>query len=54
MKEAYRIFARLHPVEAFDFDKLSFFQFMKEEGYNITNEEIEKTINECRDENSKP
>ena len=47
-KTAFGIFANLHPVEAFDLDKEMFYKHMKSRGYKLTNEEIEKLINESR------
>lgn len=43
-KSAYSIFARLHPIEAYHFDNNRFCNFMRDEGYNITDEEVKQLI----------
>ena len=47
-KTMFKVFCNLHPVEAYDLDAMMFCEHMREEGYNLTNEEIEKLINETR------
>ena len=48
-KEAFEIFAHLHPIEAFDLDKEMFCDFYREQAKsNKTNDEIEKLINILR------
>jgi hypothetical protein len=46
--EMYVVFARLHPVEAFDLSPDDFYEYIKSEGYDLTNEEIQILINESR------
>jgi hypothetical protein len=49
-EEMFSTFARLHPVEAYDYNPEAFCKFMREEGYNMTDEEITKLVDETRDE----
>lgn len=46
--EAFKTFARLHPVEAFDLNKEQFCDFMRDEGRDLTNLQIESLITESR------
>lgn len=46
--ETYKIFARLHPVEAYDERNKDFCMFMREEGYDMTDEQIKELINSSR------
>jgi len=46
--EMFKTFCRLHPIEAYDLDAMMFCEFMREEGYSLTNKEIENLINESR------
>jgi len=42
--ECYKTFARFHPVEAYDERKKDFYMFMREEGYDMTDEQIKELI----------
>lgn len=47
--EAFKAFAILHPVEAYDSRKVDFLAYMKHNGYNCMSEKaIEELINEYR------
>jgi hypothetical protein len=44
----YKIFARLHPIEAYDLRNKDFCMFMREEGHNMTDEQIKELIDISR------
>lgn len=46
--EMFEVFCEMHPHEAYDLDKEKFCDYMQKEGHELTNEEIEKLINETR------
>ena len=46
--EAFKTFAKLHPIEAYDLEPIKFCNWMRSEGYNLTNEQIETLVNETR------
>ena len=46
----FKTFARLHPIEAYDYNPEMFCIFMREEGYSLTDEEIKKVVDETRAE----
>jgi hypothetical protein len=46
--KAFKIFAKLHPVEAYDLQPDYFFKFMRNEGYKVTDEQVKELINESR------
>lgn len=41
---AFRVFARLHPVEAYDMSHDMFCDFMRSEGYDLTDDEIKEWL----------
>ena len=45
---AYKAFAKLHPVEAFEMDNEEFMKLLKEQGYDITIEEVKQIIKELK------
>jgi len=45
---AFVIFASAYPLEAYDSDPVAFCNFMKKQGYYITDEEIKTLIDEAR------
>jgi len=47
-KEAFYTFARLHTHEAYDLNPDLFCEFLRDEGYTMTNEEIKQLIEETR------
>ncbi len=44
--EMFKVFARLHPIEAYNLRPDEFCQFMRSEGYSLTDLEIKSLINE--------
>jgi hypothetical protein len=46
--EMFKVFARLHPVEAYDLRPNDFCKFMRGEGYDINNKKIKEIIDSCR------
>ena len=40
----FQAFARMHPIEAYYYDTKLFYKFMDEEGYELTESEIDKLI----------
>jgi Ca2+-binding EF-hand superfamily protein len=46
--EMFDVFAKLHPIEAYDLNSEKFCKFMKRKGFKLSNTEIEKLINESR------
>jgi hypothetical protein len=46
--EMFKVFARQHPVEAYDLRPNDFCKFMRSEGYDINNEKIKEIIDSCR------
>jgi len=45
-KTAFEIFSNLHPVEAFETFPDRFMEYMKNEGYVMTKEQVKEMINE--------
>ena len=45
-KVAYKAFAKLHPVEAFEMDNKKFMELLKDQGYDLTIEEVKQIIKE--------
>ena len=43
---AYKAFAKLHPVEAFESDNSAFMALLKEQGYDLTIEKVKQIIKE--------
>lgn len=48
--ETFKIFARLHPVEAYNSNPDGFCRFMREDGYGLTDLEIKELINSYDEE----
>ena len=46
--QEFKIFARLHPIEAYDSSPDDFCRFMNEQGHGMTNDEIKELIESCR------
>jgi|AntAceMinimDraft_10_1070366.scaffolds.fasta_scaffold49117_2 hypothetical protein len=44
----FKIFAKLHPVEAYDHEPDDFCKFMREEGNNMTNKQVKEFIDSNR------
>lgn len=42
--DIFRVFAKLHPVEAYNLRPDDFCIFMREEGYNLSNDQIKAFI----------
>jgi hypothetical protein len=48
--KAFKTFASLHPIiEAYDSDPEKFCEFMRKEGYGLTNEQVKRLIDSCRE-----
>lgn len=45
-REMFNVFAQLHPHEAYELNPQMFFHFMKEQGYNLSEIEIEDLLKE--------
>lgn len=45
-KQMFKVFANLHPAEAFELDEKMFMQHMKEKGYNLTACQVKQIISE--------
>jgi len=43
-EEVYSVFARMHPVEAFESDNEKFMRWMKKQGYDLTIKEVKEII----------
>ena len=43
---AYKAFAELHPVEAFESDNEKFMELLKEQGYKLTIKDVQEIIKE--------
>jgi len=52
-KEMFKVFANLHPVEAFELDEKMFMQHMKDKGYDLTIDQVKQIIKEISDETDK-
>jgi hypothetical protein len=46
--EMFKIFAKLHPVEAYDSRPDDFCKFMRGEGYELNNEQIKELVDSSR------
>ena len=46
--EMFKIFAKLHPVEAYDSRPDDFCKFMRGEGYDLNNEQIKELVDSSR------
>ncbi len=46
--EMFKVFAKLHPVEAYDLHPENFYKFIRLEGYTMTKEQIKGLINDGR------
>jgi hypothetical protein len=44
----FKVFAKLHPVEAYDSRPDDFCKFMRGEGYNLNNEQIKELVDSSR------
>ena len=44
--EMFKVFARLHPIEAYNLRPDEFCKFMRSEGYSLSDSEIKSLINE--------
>ena len=42
--EMFKVFAKLHPVEAYDSRPDDFCKFMRSEGYDLNNEQIKELV----------
>ena len=45
---AYKAFAKLHPVEAFESDNEKFMELLKEQGYKLTIKDVQEIIKELK------
>lgn len=46
--EMFKVFAKLHPVEAYDSRPDDFCKFMRGEGYDLNNEQIKELVDSSR------
>jgi hypothetical protein len=46
--EMFKVFAKLHPVEAYDSRPDDFCKFMRDEGYDLNNEQIKELVDSSR------
>ena len=46
--EAFKIFAKMHPIEAYDSNPTDFCKFMRSEGFDFTDEQIKKLVDLTR------
>lgn len=46
--EIFKVFAKLHPVEAYDLRPDDFCKFMRGEGYDLNNEQIKELVDSSR------
>ena len=44
----FKVFAKLHPVEAYDSRPDDFCKFMRGEGYDLNNEQIKELVDSSR------
>ena len=47
-REVFKIFVKLHPVEAYDSSPDEFCRFMRSEGYNISDIEVKNLVDDFR------
>jgi len=45
-REMFEVFCRLHPHEAYELNSIAFCEFMRKEGFNISDEGIIKLLKE--------
>ena len=46
--EMFKVFAKLHPIEAYDLRPDDFCKFMRGEGYDLNNEQIKELVDSSR------
>ena len=46
--EMFKVFAKLHPVEAYDSRPDDFCKFIRGEGYDLNNEQIKELVDSSR------
>jgi hypothetical protein len=46
--EMFKVFAKLHPVEAYDSRPDDFCKFMRDKRYNLNNEQIKELVDSSR------
>lgn len=49
-REMFEVFAELHPIEAYDLNRLAFYKFMKKKAPLLSRKQVDKLMEETKQE----